>query len=135
MLNRLTVRTPARTALVDITASVRDAIRASGVVRGMAYLYVPHTTCGITIQENADPGVAHDVLMVLERLAPRRDPGYRHMEDNSASHVQAVMTGVSTFLFVEDGAPVLGQWQDVYLAEYDGPRTRQVLVKVVADRE
>ena len=95
MLQRLTVRTRARESLVDITEDVQQAVAQAGVAEGTALLFVPHTTCGITIQENADPGVQHDMLMVLRRIYPRDDPGYRHIEDNSASHLQASTMGFS----------------------------------------
>lgn len=134
MITRLTVRTPDRACFVDITAQVDAAVRTSGVSEGTALLYVPHTTCGVTIQENADPGVQADLLHVLGRLVPRRDPAYRHLEDNSSAHVQASAMGFSSFVFVEGGRLVLGQWQALYLAEFDGPRSRQVLVKVLEDR-
>lgn len=133
MLQRLTVRTPAQACLVDITGEVQNLVRAAGVAEGTVLLYVPHTTCGITIQENADPGVQHDMLMVLRRLVPRNDPAYRHIEDNSASHLQASAMGVSHFVFVSGGRLVLGRWQAIYVAEFDGPRTREVLVKALHD--
>lgn len=133
MLQRLTVRTPAQMCLVDITGEVRDVVRTTGVTEGTVLLYAPHTTCGITIQENADPGVQHDMLMVLRRLVPRDDPAYRHIEDNSASHLQASMMGFSHFVFISGGRLMLGRWQAIYLAEFDGPRTREVLVKVLRD--
>ncbi len=133
MLQRLTVRTPARECLVDITAEVGRAAQEADVAEGTALLYVPHTTCGITIQENADPGVQHDMLMVLRRIFPRDDPAYRHIEDNSASHLQASTMGFSHFVFVSGGRLVLGRWQAIYLAEFDGPRTREVLVKLLRD--
>jgi secondary thiamine-phosphate synthase enzyme len=133
MLQRLTVRTPARECLVDITGEIDRAAQDAGVAEGTALLYVPHTTCGITIQENADPGVQHDMLMVLRRIFPREDPAYRHIEDNSASHLQASTMGFSHFVFVSGGRLVLGRWQAIYLAEFDGPRTREVLVKLLRD--
>lgn len=133
MLQRLSVRTRAQECLEDITAEVRQVVQVTGVAEGTALLYVPHTTCGITIQENADPGVQHDMLMVLRRIYPREDPGYRHIEDNSASHLQASTMGFSHFVFVSGGRLVLGRWQAIYLAEFDGPRTREVLVKVLPD--
>lgn len=133
MLQRLTVRTPAQACLVDITGEVQNLVRAAGVAEGTVLLYVPHTTCAITIQENADPGVQHDMLMVLRRLVPRNDPAYRHIEDNSASHLQASAMGFSHFVFVSGGRLVLGRWQAIYLAEFDGPRTREVLVKALRD--
>jgi secondary thiamine-phosphate synthase enzyme len=133
MLEELSVRTPNQECLVEITDQVAQVVRRQQVESGMVFLYVPHTTCGITIQENADPGVQHDMLMVLRRIVPRNDPQYRHIEDNSASHLQASMMGFSHFVFVERGELVLGRWQTLYLAEFDGPRTRRVLVKVVRD--
>jgi secondary thiamine-phosphate synthase enzyme len=133
VIDRLDIRTHAQECLIDITAQVAESVRASGVGDGTALLYVPHTTCAITIQENADPGVQHDMLLVLRRIVPRRDPQYRHIEDNSASHLQASAMGFSHFVFVEGGRLVLGRWQAIYLAEFDGPRTRQVLVKVLPD--
>jgi len=133
MLEELSVRTPNQECLVEITGQVAQVVRQQQVASGMVFLYVPHTTCGITIQENADPGVQHDMLMVLRRIVPRNDPQYRHIEDNSASHLQASMMGFSHFVFVERGELVLGRWQTLYLAEFDGPRTRRVLVKVVRD--
>ncbi len=133
MIRELSVDTTDQECLIDITDQVEQVVRASGVTDGTALLYVPHTTCGLTIQENADPGVGHDMLLVLRRLVPRQDPGYRHIEPNSASHLQASMVGFSHFVFVEDGRLVLGRWQALYLAEFDGPRTRRVLVKLLRD--
>lgn len=132
-MHELTVRTHAQECLVAITDSVARLVRESGIDGGVALLYVPHTTCAITIQENADPGVQHDMLMLLRRIAPREDPGYRHIEDNSASHLQASAMGFSHFVFVERGRLVLGRWQAIYLAEFDGPRDRRVLVKLLRD--
>ena len=133
MLQRFTMRTPAQECLVDITDEVNSLVQTTGIAEGTALLYMPHTTCGITIQENADPGVQHDMLLVLRRIFPRDDPAYRHIEDNSASHLQASTMGFSHFVFVSGGRLVLGRWQAIYLAEFDGPRTREVLVKVLRD--
>jgi secondary thiamine-phosphate synthase enzyme len=133
MLNELAIRTSAQECLVDITAQVARLVGESGVAAGTALLYVPHTTCGITIQENADPGVQHDMLLLLHQIAPRVDSRYRHIEDNSASHLQASTMGFTQFVFVESGRLVLGRWQAIYLAEFDGPRTRRVLVKILRD--
>lgn len=132
-MHELSVRTSAQECLVDITDEIARVVRERGVKSGTALLYVPHTTCGITIQENADPGVQHDMLLLLRRIAPRDDPRYRHIEDNSASHLQASAMGFSAFVFVENGQLVLGQWQAIYLAEFDGPRMRRVLVKLLPD--
>ena len=133
MLTTLRVPTRQEMEMVDMTVRIRRLVAESGVEEGTALLYVPHTTCGITIQENADPGVQHDMLLILRETAPRVDPRYRHIEDNSASHVQASMMGFSAFVFVHVGRLVLGQWQAIYLAEFDGPRERTVHVKVLAD--
>jgi secondary thiamine-phosphate synthase enzyme len=133
MLHELSVRSTAQECLVDITDEVARVVRDSGVAAGTALLYVPHTTCALTIQENADPGVQHDLLLLLRQIAPRDDPRYRHIEDNSASHLQASAMGFSHFVFVADGRLVLGRWQAIYLADFDGPRTRRVLVKVLRD--
>jgi secondary thiamine-phosphate synthase enzyme len=133
-MHELSIRTSEQECLEEITDRVAHLVRthqSSG--SGIVFIYVPHTTCGITIQENADPGVQHDMLMVLRRLVPRTDPHYRHIEDNSASHLQASMMGFSQFVFVDQGMLVLGRWQGIYLAEFDGPRTRRVLVKFRPD--
>ncbi len=133
MLTTLRIPTRQEMEMVDMTVQIRHLVAESGVEEGTVLLYVPHTTCGITIQENADPGVQHDMLLILRETAPRTDPRYRHIEDNSASHVQASMMGFSAFVFVHVGRLVLGQWQAIYLAEFDGPRERTVHVKVLAD--
>ncbi|MEP7188405.1 MAG: secondary thiamine-phosphate synthase enzyme YjbQ [Roseiflexaceae bacterium] len=133
MLHELSIPTNAQECLVDITSAIQRVVFENGLMAGVALLYVPHTTCGLTIQENADPGVQHDMLMLLRRIAPRNDPGYLHIEDNSASHLQASAMGFSQFVFVEGGRLVLGQWQAIYLAEFDGPRTRRALVKLLRD--
>ena len=127
------VSTQGQMEMVDITRDVERIVASSGVDEGTVLLFVAHTTCGVTIQENADPGVQHDMLMLLERTAPREDPRYRHIEDNSASHLQASTMGCSAFVFVSAGRLVLGRWQAVYLCEFDGPRQRNVHVKVLVD--
>jgi secondary thiamine-phosphate synthase enzyme len=133
MLQQLQVTTHRQAEFVDITNEVQQIVRGAGIADGTVTVYCPHTTCGLTIQENADPGVQHDMLVLLTRLVPRDDPQYRHIEDNSASHLQASMMGFSQTVFVNQGRLLLGQWQALYLTEFDGPRERTVLVKVVAD--
>lgn len=133
MLHELSVKTTAQECMVVITDQVARVVREEGLESGVVLLYVPHTTCALTIQENADPGVQHDMLMVLRRIVPRTDSGYRHIEDNSSSHLQASMMGFSHFVFVEGGQLVLGRWQTIYLADFDGPRTRRVLLKLLRD--
>ena len=132
-LETIRVATRRQMQMVDITAEVEAIVAASGVAEGTVLLFVAHTTCGITIQENADPGVQHDMLLVLGEIAPRVDRRYRHIEDNSASHVQSSAMGFSAFVFVQRGTLVLGRWQAIYLAEFDGPRSRNVFVKILAD--
>lgn len=106
-------------------------VGASRVSAGICYLYVPHTTAGVLVNECADPDVARDLEGVLDRLVPRDGP-YRHSEGNSDSHAKAVLTGASQFLFVENGRLSLGRWQGVFFCEFDGPRERQLRVNVVA---
>jgi secondary thiamine-phosphate synthase enzyme len=131
---RFEVRTRAATDLVEITDQVREAVRASGIAEGLAVVASAHTTAGITVQENADPDVAHDVLLALENAVPRHAARgtYRHGEGNSDAHVKTALVGASASLVVERGQPVLGTWQGVFLCEFDGPRVRTVTVKVVA---
>ena len=135
MIGRLHVQSHRQSEFVDITWQVQQAVQKIGVKDGTVIVYCPHTTCGLTIQENADPGVQHDMLMLLNRLVPRTDPRYRHIEDNSASHLQASMMGFSQTLLVENGRLVLGRWQAIYLCEFDGPRDRMVHVKITANRD
>jgi secondary thiamine-phosphate synthase enzyme len=127
----LDVRTTTRSELVDITSVVRNAIRASGVESGIACLFCPHTTAGLTIQENTNPSVRRDLLARLDLLVPR-DGGYEHSEDNEDAHIKSSLLGVSLSLVVDGGRPHLGQWQAIYFCEFDGPRSRRLLLKVVA---
>ncbi|WP_420851985.1 secondary thiamine-phosphate synthase enzyme YjbQ [Pelotomaculum isophthalicicum] len=119
-----------RTQMVDITAKVEQIIKGIGIKEGICYLYTPHTTAGLTINENADPTVTADILAELNKLIPFSD-GYRHSEGNSAAHIKSSLTGASLLLFVSGGRLLLGTWQGVYFCEFDGPRQRKVLVKVV----
>jgi secondary thiamine-phosphate synthase enzyme len=129
----LRVKTGRRTQLVDVTQQVERAVARAGVVSGVCYLYVPHTTAGVMINEHFDPDVATDLEGVFERLVPRSGP-YRHSEGNSDSHAKAVLTGTSQMILVEQGKLVLGQWQGVFFCEFDGPRERKLWVSVMGDR-
>src|SRR5512136_1087320 len=122
------VRTTSRCEMVDVTDRVRAAAREGGLSGGAVLVYVPHTTAGVTIQENADPDVQRDLLLALENAVPARASrgSYRHAEGNSDAHVKATLVGSSATLIVERGEPVLGTWQGVYLCEFDGPRRRTV---------
>jgi len=124
------VRTTARDEMVDITARVAEAIAASGVRDGVATVYVPHTTAGVTINENADPSVVADLLAALDRAVPWRQAFYRHGEGNSAAHVKSSMVGCSAQVLIRDGRPVLGTWQGIYFCEFDGPRSRKAIIAV-----
>ena len=125
------VKTGRRAEIVDITAQVQGVVRGSGISKGVCHIYVPHTTAGLTINENADPAVPADIIAHLEKLVPRSG-GYRHAEGNSDSHIKASMMGFSETVLVENGALALGTWQCIYFCEFDGPRNRAVYVQVIA---
>lgn len=127
---RFDVRTPARNAMIDVTDRVAQAVQASGVRDGAVTVFVPHTTAGVTINENADPDVVHDILAALDKAIPWQEAFYRHNEANSAAHVKSSLVGCSTTVPVLDGRMTLGTWQAIYFCEFDGPRTRQLLVTV-----
>jgi len=124
------VRTGSRDEMVDITAEVASAVGESGVADGMATVYVPHTTAGVTINENADPSVVHDVLAALDQAVPWRQGFYRHGEGNSAAHVKSSLVGCSARVLVGAGRLVLGTWQGIYFCEFDGPRSRRAIIAV-----
>jgi secondary thiamine-phosphate synthase enzyme len=128
----LHVKTQRRTQMVDITGEVEKAVGESGVTSGVCHLYVPHTTAGIAINEHADPDVARDLEAAFDGLVPQRGP-YRHSEGNSDSHIKSVLTGTSQSVFIQGGKLVLGRWQGIFLCEFDGPRERSLLVKIVGD--
>jgi len=130
MLQSYTLSTPQEN-LYDITAQVRDAITRSGVERGIALVYCPHTTAAITINENADPDVVHDFLLGMRDAFPDRR-AFRHGEGNSDAHLKSSAVGTSETIIIEDGRPVLGTWQGIYFCEFDPPRSRKFFVKVVA---
>jgi secondary thiamine-phosphate synthase enzyme len=131
-IESLRVRTDRRTQLLDVTKEVQSIVAKSGVQQGICYVYVPHTTAGVTINEHADPDVASDVEGIMDRLIPHNG-SYRHAEGNSDSHVKTILTGTSQVIFVESGRLVLGRWQGIFFCEYDGPRERTMQVKVVTD--
>ena len=125
----LTVKTKAKTELVDITAQVQKAVLSSGIQKGFCMLYVPHTTAAITINESADSSVKDDILMILNKIVPW-EGGYRHMEGNSPAHVKSTLVGASEWIAVEKGQLVLGTWQGIFFCEFDGPRTRKLHVRL-----
>jgi secondary thiamine-phosphate synthase enzyme len=132
MIHTLTIATRSRNEFVDITSQVQDVVRESGISEGLCTIFVPHTTAGLTINEGADPSVQRDILAHLEKMIPHRGD-YRHLEGNSDAHIKASLIGSSQTVFVEEGQLVLGTWQAIYFAEFDGPRRRKVMVQVSGD--
>ena len=124
------VNTKSRNEMIDITSQVRTAVTQSGITKGDAIVYCSHTTAAITINENADPSVPHDILLTLEQLFPQRRPGYRHSEGNSDSHCKSSLVGCSEQILINDGSPMLGTWQGIFFCEFDGPRNRKVTVQI-----
>ncbi len=122
-----------RQEMQPITRQVQQAVEASGVEEGICVVYCPHTTAGITINENADPDVVQDLLFALEKTSPNR-PEFRHMEGNSAAHMKASLLGSSATVPIHDGSLALGRWQGIYFCEFDGPRKREFFVQIVAGR-
>ncbi|MEJ5349783.1 MAG: secondary thiamine-phosphate synthase enzyme YjbQ [Desulfosoma sp.] len=123
------VKTSSRSDAVDITSSVAEKVREAGIADGICFIYVPHTTAGVTINEGADPAVMDDVLRTLDHLIPWT-AHYRHTEGNAAAHIKTTLTGSSVSVLVEKGRLLLGTWQRIFLCDYDGPRTRTVHVGV-----
>lgn len=128
----LTVTTRAQTEFVDITSKVQEVIRNASMADGLCMVYVPHTTAAVTINESADPAVASDMLMVLNQIVPW-EAKYRHLEGNSPAHVKSTLVGASELVAVENGRLQLGTWQGIFFCEFDGPRTRKVHVRLMAN--
>ena len=129
-METLSVSTSERVDLVDITSQVVQEVAKSSVGSGIVTIYVPHTTCGVTINESADPDVARDIKMHLAKLVPQ-DGGFKHYEGNSDSHIKTSMIGSSENIIIENRKLVLGTWQGIFLCDFDGPRTRKVYIKIV----
>lgn len=130
-LETLSVATKRRCELLEVTDRVSAFVQSTGVSDGMVIAYVPHTTAAVTINENADPDVKHDMLKKLDELIPKEEPYYRHGEGNSDSHVKTSLVGNSVTVLIERGRLVLGRWQGIYFCEFDGPRDRKMLLKLV----
>ena len=124
------VSTRSRTEMVDVTRQVEAAVREAGIPSGDAIVFCPHTTAAITINENADPDVVHDVLLALDEMVRRSNPGFRHSEGNSDAHTKSSLVGCSAQVLIQEGDLVLGTWQAIYFCEFDGPRSRRVIVQV-----
>lgn len=131
MIHTLSVPTNRRIDMVDLTGQIQELVRGSGVDEGVCHIFQAHTTAGLTINENADPSVQADILMVLNQIISDRE-AYRHLEGNSPAHIKASLMGPQLTLLVANGNLLLGTWQGVFLCEFDGPRTRKVHIKIMA---
>jgi secondary thiamine-phosphate synthase enzyme len=131
IIHTLSVRTSRGTEMVDITGQIQELVRLSGVTEGVCHIFEAHTTAGLTINENADPSVQADMLMVLNKIISEQE-AYRHLEGNSPAHVKASLLGAQLTVLVSNGRLLLGTWQGVFLCEFDGPRTRKVHIKIMA---
>lgn len=132
-MEKIKVKTNSRIELIDITDKVEAVVIKSGVKDGVCFVFCPHTTAGLTINENADPSVQSDIIKSLNKLIPE-NAGYSHSEGNSDSHIKSSLFGSSVTVFIEDGRLALGTWQGIYFAECDGPRSREAWVKIIGDR-
>jgi secondary thiamine-phosphate synthase enzyme len=131
MIHTLSVPTSRRIEMVNITGKIQELVRLSGVTEGVCHIFEAHTTAGLTINENADPSVAADILMALNKIVSDQE-AYRHLEGNSPAHIKASLMGAQLTVLVSRGSLVLGTWQGVFLCEFDGPRTRKVHIKIMA---
>ncbi|MDH3344792.1 MAG: secondary thiamine-phosphate synthase enzyme YjbQ [Desulfobacteraceae bacterium] len=129
----LTVKSGNQTELIDITAKIQDVVHSAGIGQGLCMLYVPHTTAAITINESADPSVKDDILMIIDKIIPWK-AGYRHLEGNSPAHIKSTLVGSSELIAIENDRLVLGTWQGIFFCEFDGPRTRKVHVRLIAEK-
>ncbi len=125
----LSIKTNRKTEMIDITSMITRAVESSGIKEGLCMLFVPHTTAAITVNESADPSVKSDILMILNRIIPW-EADYDHLEGNSPAHVKSTLVGVSEQLVIEKGRLILGTWQGIFFCEFDGPRTRKVVLKI-----
>lgn len=128
-MNNIKIQTPAE-GFLDISIEIKKIVRVSGVVKGLCNVYIPHTTAGITINENADPDVVTDMLEGLDKIVPKLK--YRHYEGNTIAHIKASLMGASINIPIDNGVLCLGQWQGIYFCEFDGPRTRSVYVNIIS---
>ena len=132
MIRYIDITSRARTEFIDITGDVREMLRIAGVRNGVCHLFVLHTTAGITVNEGADPAVRSDISRYLDKMVPNA-PYFTHSEGNSDAHIKSALVGTSQTLLIENGRLILGTWQSVYFCEFDGPRSRRVAVKILAD--
>ena len=132
MTKNINIKTRTRTEFVDITSEIQQVIDEAGITDGICCMYVPHTTAGITINEGADPSVVSDIQRTLSKLIPN-NLNYSHMEGNSDAHIKSTVVGASKTVIIDDGKLLLGTWQSIFFCEFDGPRHRRVLVKLISD--
>lgn len=132
MIHYINVKSRTRIEFIDITEKIQEIINETGVKEGICYIYIPHTTAGVTINEGADPSVQRDITTALNRLIPL-EGDYHHREGNADAHIKSTLIGVSQIIFIESGRLSLGTWQAVYFCEFDGPRHRRVQIKIVSD--
>jgi len=132
MIYRMNIKTKARTDFQDISRRVQEVAQTSGIADGVCFIFVPHTTAAITVNEHADPAVIEDIAARLEALVPQH-PNYHHLEGNAPAHIKASLVGNSLALLMENGQLVLGRWQGIFFCEFDGPRNRTILLKIVPD--
>lgn len=133
MLKRFQVSTKVEIELIDITSDIQKLVKDSKVTEGICSVFVPHTTAGIVINENADPSVKRDFLVELNRMVPER-AYYTHAEGNSSAHIKTNLVGSSETIFIEEGRLILGTWQGIFFCEFDGPRNRNVWVKIIKEK-
>lgn len=126
----ITVTSSKRNEMIDITDNIAELVRLSGVAEGLCYVFVPHTTAAVTINENADPSVQRDILKTLAQVFPQ-DPAHEHNEGNSDAHIKSSLVGASEIIAIDRGRLVLGTWQGVFFCEFDGPRTRKVRIRII----
>ncbi len=130
MIQTFKIRTSAQTEFMDITRPVQEAVKKTGAEDGICFIFIPHTTAAVTINENADPSVVQDIIMELNKIVPFKDQ-YHHLEGNSPAHIKASILGCSQTVLIESGKLALGTWQGIFFCEFDGPRDRSVYVKVI----
>jgi secondary thiamine-phosphate synthase enzyme len=129
-MKEISLETHSRVEMIDITAAVQKTVREEGIKTGICLVYTPHTTAAVTINENADPDVPRDILAALDKAVPL-SANYRHAEGNSAAHVKSSLVGASEIVIIENGRLILGTWQSIFFCEFDGPRTRKVLISII----
>jgi len=129
MISELSIKTTKQTELIDITQEINDVVKKAEIKEGQCHIFVPHTTAAVTINENADPSVRHDILKEINKIIPFED-NYSHTEGNAAAHIKSSLIGVSKILLIKNSRLLLGTWQGVYFCEFDGPRMRKIYVRI-----